>query len=59
MESFSPSIQGENIIVLKWGNSINTMYLRVPVGRIRLQLLDDLKRRRITSQTEAIHKSFN
>ena len=42
MESFSSLIQGENIVVLKWGKKYK--YLGVPVSGIQLQLLDDLKR---------------
>ena len=55
VESFSPTIQGEKIVVMKWGDRYK--YLRVPTGRVRLQSLEDLKRR-ITLQVEVVCESL-
>ena len=51
VESFSPTIQGEKIVVMKWGDRYK--YLGVPTGRARLQSLENLKRR-IVLQVEAV-----
>ena len=55
VESFSPTLKGEPIMALKWGDRYR--YLGVPFGRTRVTSLNDLKKT-IIGKAKAICSSL-